>query len=123
VRAHSRYGAEEADLLSHKFVGTEHLFLGILRESSCFAATKPIVMFNVVRRGKGGLWEGIYSFNFQTKELTPCISKEQLILDEPHGRMWISELLSLFEDGGTLLVGAAVEKAVSGGGAVTIWHA
>jgi ATP-dependent Clp protease ATP-binding subunit ClpC len=32
------YAAEEADQLSHKFIGTEHLFLGILRESSCFAA-------------------------------------------------------------------------------------
>jgi ATP-dependent Clp protease ATP-binding subunit ClpC len=32
------HGAEEADLFSHKFIGTEHLFLGILRESSCFAA-------------------------------------------------------------------------------------
>jgi hypothetical protein len=32
------YAAEEADRLSHKFVGTEHLFLGILREQDCFAA-------------------------------------------------------------------------------------
>jgi ATP-dependent Clp protease ATP-binding subunit ClpC len=32
------YAAEEADKLSHKFIGTEHLFLGILREEHCFAA-------------------------------------------------------------------------------------
>jgi len=30
--------AEEAELLRHKHVGTEHLLLGILREEKCFAA-------------------------------------------------------------------------------------
>jgi len=32
------YAAEEAALLSHKHIGTEHLLLGILREEKCFAA-------------------------------------------------------------------------------------
>lgn len=32
------YAAEEADGLSHKFIGTEHMLLGILREEGCFAA-------------------------------------------------------------------------------------
>src|SRR6476660_1394139 len=32
------YAAEEAELLSHKHVGTEHLLLGLLREEKCFAA-------------------------------------------------------------------------------------
>jgi Clp amino terminal domain, pathogenicity island component len=32
------YAAEEADRLSHKFIGTGHLFLGVLREQECFAA-------------------------------------------------------------------------------------
>lgn len=32
------YAAEEAEALSHKFIGTEHLLLGTLREQSCFAA-------------------------------------------------------------------------------------
>src|SRR5437879_10454786 len=32
------YAAEEADKLSHKFIGTGHLFLGVLREQDCFAA-------------------------------------------------------------------------------------
>jgi len=32
------YAAEEAERLSHKHIGTEHLFLGILREENCFAA-------------------------------------------------------------------------------------
>jgi hypothetical protein len=33
------YAAEEGDRLSHKFVGTEHLFLGLLREQDCLATT------------------------------------------------------------------------------------
>ena len=32
------YGAEEAERLGHKHIGTEHLLLGILREQECFAA-------------------------------------------------------------------------------------
>jgi len=32
------YGAEEAERLAHKHIGTEHLFLGLLREEKCFAA-------------------------------------------------------------------------------------
>ena len=32
------YAAEEAEKLSHKHIGTEHLLLGLLREEKCFAA-------------------------------------------------------------------------------------
>src|ERR1700757_1255178 len=32
------YAAEEAERLSHKFIDTEHLLLGLLREEKCFAA-------------------------------------------------------------------------------------
>ena len=32
------YAAEEAERLSHKHIGTEHLVLGLLREEKCFAA-------------------------------------------------------------------------------------
>jgi hypothetical protein len=32
------YGAEEAQRLNHKHIGTEHLLLGLLREEKCFAA-------------------------------------------------------------------------------------
>ena len=32
------YGAEEAERLSHKHIGAEHLLLGLLREEKCFAA-------------------------------------------------------------------------------------
>jgi hypothetical protein len=32
------YGAEEAERLKHKHIGTEHMLLGLLREEKCFAA-------------------------------------------------------------------------------------
>jgi ATP-dependent Clp protease ATP-binding subunit ClpC len=32
------YGAEEAERLNHKHIGTEHLLLVLLREEKCFAA-------------------------------------------------------------------------------------
>jgi len=32
------YASEEAERLSHKHIGTEHLLLGLLREEKCFAA-------------------------------------------------------------------------------------
>src|ERR1700735_4071351 len=32
------YGAEEAERLGHKHIGTEHLLLGLLKEEKCFAA-------------------------------------------------------------------------------------
>jgi ATP-dependent Clp protease ATP-binding subunit ClpC len=32
------YGEEEAERLGHKHIGTEHLFLGLLRDEKCFAA-------------------------------------------------------------------------------------
>ena len=32
------YGAEEAERLNHKHIGTEHVLLGLLREEKCFAA-------------------------------------------------------------------------------------
>jgi Protein of unknown function (DUF1572)/Clp amino terminal domain, pathogenicity island component len=31
------YGAEEAERLSHRHIGTEHLLMGLLREEKCFA--------------------------------------------------------------------------------------
>ena len=32
------YGAEEAERLNHKHIGTEHMLLGLLREEKCFGA-------------------------------------------------------------------------------------
>jgi len=33
-----KYGAEEAERLKHRHIGSEHLFLGLLREKGCLAA-------------------------------------------------------------------------------------
>jgi len=38
------YATEETELLGHRFIGTEHLLLGILRESDCLAARLLIEM-------------------------------------------------------------------------------
>jgi hypothetical protein len=32
------YGAEESDRLNHRYIGADHLLLGLLREEKCFAA-------------------------------------------------------------------------------------
>ena len=213
------YAAEEAERLSHKHIGTEHLLLGLLRESDCFAAKllnekgvlldmarsqvatqpgpeagfsakspgvppgytahkllynpasetliaemrrvgvarfpsmrlflrrkdadayqeigsppedlsyecpvtcekQPVVVFNSVRWAKAGIegdWEGVYSFNLNTKELGVCISKETLRFSEPHGRMWIVELVFLSEDARKLYVNVGIEKASSRGAVI-----
>ncbi len=76
-------------------------------------------MFNSLKRTKtGGDWEGVYSFNLNTRELAVCVSPEKLRLSEAHGRLWIPELVSLSEDARTLHVNIGVEKIVSGGGIV-----
>ncbi len=60
----------------------------------------------------------MYSFNLDTKELALCISPEKLRLSEPHGRLWIVELVSLSEDARRIYVNIGIEKVVSGGGVV-----
>lgn len=210
------YAMEEADKLSHQFIGTGHLFLGVLREPDCAASKllvvrgislemareaikaeppqqlgptprspglpagytshkllynvtaetlilelhrslsplparlfmrhknaeayeqigspgddlsyespavcegRPLVVFNSLKWNKTrtGEWKGVYSFDLLTKKLVLCISPEKLRLSEPHGRLWIKELVSLSEDGRTLYAKIAFEKVVSGSGAV-----
>ena len=206
------YATEEADKLSHKFIGTGHLFLGVLREKDCLAAkllcergiglemareqvgnnpeqlgpipkspglpagytshrllynnaaetlirelraisrfhlptrlfvrhkdtdpyeqigspaedvsyespvtcqSLPLVLFNSFKRGKVGAdWDGAYSFNLRTKELDLCISPQNLRWSEPHGRLWVPELLSLSENGRTLYVNIGVGTIVANG--------
>ncbi len=208
------YAAEEADQLSHRSIGTEHLFLGMLREQGCFAAQLltergislesareqigkgpleqlgtslkspglpagyaphkllynaaagtlivemhrpggilpsrlfmrrrdadayepiaspsddvsceslvtsekyPLVVFNALRSkaGGAGVWDGVYRFDLISKELTICISREKLQFSEPHGRLWIVDLVSLSEDARAVYVIIGIEKEVSGGG-------
>jgi hypothetical protein len=208
------YASEEADHLSHKAIGTGHLFLGVLRVQGCFAAEllhekgvrlnsareqigasppqqfgsspkspglpagtshrllynsaaatlilelhrrdsakrvfvrhkdaeayeqvgspaddisyespvtcegRPLLMFNSLKWDKvrkGREWEGVYSFNLDTKELVLCISPDKLQFSEPHGRLSIVELVSVSEDAGTVYVNIGIERVVSGGGIV-----
>lgn len=88
-------------------------------ESPVTSESLPVVVFNALKWAKaGGDWEGVYSFDLNTRELVLCVSREKLQLSEPHGRLWIVELVSLSEDARTLYVNVGVEKTVSGGGFV-----
>jgi len=86
---------------------------------------RPIVIFNSIkwdREGGGGNADGVYAFNLQTKELAVCVAKDTLTILEPHVRSWISTLISLSDDGQTLYVNVAIEKAVPGGRGVVHYH-
>ena len=89
---------------------------GMCYESAVTCASQPILAFNSVKwkqseRGHwGGNWEGVYSFNLSSKELNLRLSEKNLTLDEPHLRMWITELVSLSEDADSLYVNVAVRK-------------
>jgi hypothetical protein len=86
---------------------------------------QPIVIFNSIkwdREGGGGNADGVYAFNLHTKELTVCVAKGTLTIPEPHMGAWISTLISLSDDGQTLYVNVAIEKAVPGAGGVVHYH-
>lgn len=81
----------------------------------------PLVVFNTTKWDgvhKKWNWDGVYSFDLDTKELVLCISPEKLQFSEPHGRLSIAELISLSEDARTVYVNIGIEKSVSGGGIV-----
>ncbi len=76
-------------------------------ESPVTCEKQPIVVFNsfqMQKRGDGwaGDWAAVCAFNLQTKELAVCIGKETLALPAPYTEGWISELVSLSDDGHTL---------------------
>ena len=86
----------------------------------------PLLVFNSMKLDKartGGNWGGAYSFNLKSKELARCISLEGLRRSEPHGRLWITELVSLSEDARTVYVNIGVAKIVSGGGVIEHYFA
>jgi len=88
-------------------------------ESPVTCESLPLAMFNSLKRGKMGAdWEGVYSYNLNSKELKLCLSPQHLRFSEAHGRLWIRELVSLSEDAQTVCVNIAVEKIVSGGGII-----
>jgi hypothetical protein len=82
---------------------------------------RPVVVFNSIRRKEnepghwGEKWDGVYSFDLNSKELALRLSDKNLTLDEQHSRVWITELVSLSEDAETLYAKVGVEKAVPNG--------
>lgn len=90
-------------------------------ESPVTCEKHPVLVFNSFKLDKvrrGGDWDGVYSFNLNSKELALVISPEKLRFSEPHGRLSIVELVSLSEDARTVYVTIGIEKVVSGGGVV-----
>lgn len=80
-------------------------------ESPVTCERLPLVMFNSVKRGTViADWEGVYSYNLNSKELKLCITPEHLRLPEAHGGLSIRELVSLSEDAQTVRVIIAVER-------------
>jgi hypothetical protein len=81
-------------------------------------------MFNSTKWAEtSGNWDGVYSYNLNTKELEVCVSPQNLRLPVAHGRPWITELVSLSEDARALYINIGVEKIVSGGGIVHFYLA
>jgi hypothetical protein len=60
-------------------------------ESPVTCEKRPIVRFNSKEGTKHGGpdWAGVYAFNLKTRELSVCIPKGSLAVQEPHVRSWI----------------------------------
>jgi hypothetical protein len=66
---------------------------------------RPDEIFNSVkwnRESGGGSSDGVYTFNFLTRELAVSVAKDTLAVPEPHMRSSISSLISLSDDGQAL---------------------
>lgn len=116
-RPQSRLFVRQKDKESYEQVGAPPEEVSY--ESPVTCESLPLVVFNSVRRSKtGGDWEGIYSYNLNSKEIELRISPEHLRLSEAHGRLCIRELVSLSEDANTVRVNMAIETIASGAGAI-----
>jgi ClpA/ClpB-like protein len=81
------YGAEEAERLAHRHIGTEHLFLGLLRERGCFAAD--------ILRERGLTLEKLrehFASISPTEISTPPRFRPALPV-EIHGKAWSAETI------------------------------
>jgi hypothetical protein len=84
-------------------------------ESPVTCEKQPIVVFNsfqMQKRGDhwAGDWAAVCAFNLQKKELSVCIAKETLALPEPYTEGWVSELVSLSDDGHTLHLKVGIKE-------------
>jgi hypothetical protein len=86
-----KYAAEEADLLNHRHIGTEHLFLGLLREKDCLAA-QVLEPFGVnLEQMRSKLEKEGYAEQVPTRDLGLSVpgrlrsANEQIKI---HGKLW-----------------------------------
>lgn len=90
---------------------------GVSFESPLTCEKLPIVVFSSSQwdsRG-GGNWVGLHAFDLKTKELSVCVTKASLQIEEPHLRGWVIDLISLSDDARTLYLNIGIEKQISSG--------
>jgi hypothetical protein len=74
------------------------------QESAVTALNKPLLFFNsskMVREGRHarGNWDGLYSVDLETMNIARFASRETLPAPAPYTDGWVTDLLSLSEDG------------------------
>jgi hypothetical protein len=80
-------------------------------ESAVTCAKHPIVIFNSMNWDSvGGRFEGAYSFDLLTKELTLCIAKDSLGNAQQDHNPWVLSLVSLSDDAQTLILKVGIKK-------------
>jgi hypothetical protein len=81
------YAAEEAERMSDKHIGTEHLFLGLLREKGCFAAE--------VLRGQGLTLEKSreHVASVPSTEISTPARVRPALPIQIHGKAWNAEII------------------------------
>jgi hypothetical protein len=77
------------------------------QESAVTALNKPLLFFSsskIVRKGRQahGKWDGLYSVDLGTMKIARFTSKETLPVPAPYTDGWVTDLLSLSEDGSML---------------------
>jgi hypothetical protein len=83
-------------------------------ESAVTCAKHPIVIFNSMNwDNAGGRFDGVYSFNLLTKELTPCVANDSFGNAPQDQRPWVFSLVSLSDDAQTLILKVGIKKLAS----------
>lgn len=86
------YAADEAEAFGHRHIGTEHLFLGLLREENCFAAAILRERGVSLEDARGAISKGAEDVTWPS----PVRAVSNPSLDNPiriHGSLWNSQLI------------------------------
>jgi len=79
-------------------------------ESPVSCEKHPAVVFNALTYTKGGGdWVCVYAFDLRRKELSICVSKENLVVPAPYSDGWIAKVVGLSDDTRVAYVKAGLE--------------